>query len=599
MAHVIERTQRPALIMAPNKTLAAQVYGEMKEFFPTNAVEYFVSYYDYYQPEAYVPRTDTFIEKEAVINEEIDRMRHSATQALLQRSDVIIVASVSCIYGLGSAECYQDMALTLKEGQDISLLRVMKTCQELQYHRNDMTGDRGTYRLRGQRLDIFPSHYRDWGWRMTFQGPGIQKIQEIHGVTGQLGKVLPRVTVYPNNHYVTPGPTLTQAITHIRRDLEDQCDVFHTEGKVLEEQRLRQRVTMDMETLEATGLCRGIENYSRYLTGRTPGDPPPTLLDYLPTKALLIMDESHLSVPQIRGMSRGDRARKLTLTSHGFRLPSCQDNRPLTFEEWDAMRPCTLHVSATPGPWELEQTHHTCIEQIIRPTGLLDPVVDVRPSTYQMDDLLPEVRATIAQGYRVLVTTLTKKMAEALGEFFQESGIKCRYLHADVKTLDRMTLIHELRQGTFDVLVGINLLREGLDIPECGLVAILDGDKEGYLRSRSALIQTMGRAARNVSGRVIIYADTRTKSLQHALEESQRRREKQQAYNTLHGITPVSTRSLGKHALNASAVPKKRAKIDPEDIRTWHIKMQESAEALNFERAAYYRDLLKNNNIPY
>ena len=545
MAKVIEETQRPALILAPNKTLAAQLYGEFRSFFPDNAVEYFVSYYDYYQPEAYVPRTDTYIEKESSINEQIDRMRHSATRALLERDDVIIVASVSCIYGIGSVETYTAMTFMLKKGERINQRQLIADLVALQYKRaSDFA--RGTFRVRGDTIDIFPAHYEDRAWRVNMFGDEVESIIEFDPLTGHNTDELEFIKVYANSHYVTPRPTLLQAISGIKAELKWRLDDLNNAGRLLEAQRLEQRVRFDLEMMEATGSCAGIENYSRYLTGRQPGEPPPTLFEYVPDNALVFADESHVTIPQLGGMYRGDFRRKATLAEYGFRLPSCMDNRPLRFEEWDMMRPQTVAVSATPSGWELEQSGGVFAEQVIRPTGLIDPPVDVRPARTQVDDLVGEVRAVAQRGYRSLVTVLTKRMAEDLTEYLHEQGIRVRYMHSDIDTIERIEIIRDLRLGAFDALVGINLLREGLDIPECALVAILDADKEGFLRSETSLIQTIGRAARNIDGRVILYADHITGSMERAMAETSRRREKQTEYNVANNITPESIRkSIG------------------------------------------------------
>ncbi len=542
MAKVVEQMQRPALVLAPNKILAAQLYGEFKQFFPDNAVEFFVSYYDYYQPEAYVPRSDTYIEKESSVNEAIDRMRHSATRSLLERDDVLIVASVSCLYGIGSVETYSAMTFQLKRGQTADQREIIRKLVALQYKRNEAAFARGAFRVRGDNLELFPSHYEDTAWRIAFFGDEIESITEFDPLTGKKIAGLDSIKVYANSHYVTPGPTLKQATEAIRHELAERLKELVGEGKLLEAQRLEQRVGFDLEMIAATGSCAGIENYSRFLTGRLPGEPPPTLFEYLPENALLFVDESHQTVPQVGGMARGDHRRKITLAEYGFRLPSCIDNRPLRFNEWDAMRPQTIAVSATPGPWEIDQAGGVFAEQVIRPTGLVDPPVEIRPVEHQVDDLVQECRDTAVKGYRALVTTLTKRMAEDLTEYLHEAGLKVRYMHSDVETLERIELIRDLRLGVYDVLVGINLLREGLDIPECGLVAILDADKEGFLRSETSLIQTIGRAARNVDGKVILYADRITGSMERAMAETDRRRIKQQEYNIEHGITPATIR---------------------------------------------------------
>lgn len=607
MANVIQKMQVPALIMAPNKILAAQLYQEMLELFPENHVEYFVSYYDYYQPEAYIPKTDTYIEKDSAINEQIDRLRHSATRSLLEFRDVIIVASVSCIYGLGSPESYSSMSLTLEEDQEISLESVIKSLTAMQYERNDIALDRGTFRVRGDSLEVFPVHLEDRAWRYSFFGDLIETISEFDTLTGKRTLGLHSTTIYPSSHYVTPGPALSNAIVGIKEELTERLSYFKSVNKLLEEQRLRERTNFDIEMLESTGYCKSIENYSRYLTGRPAGTPPPTLFEYLPDDAIVFIDESHVSVPQIGGMYNGDRARKTNLSEYGFRLPSCLDNRPLKFEEWNAFRGRTVYISATPGDWELEQTGGKFTEQLIRPTGLLDPEVEVRPLENQVDDLMHECRKVAKAGGRVLCTTLTKKMAEQLTEYLAEYGIKVRYLHSDIDTLERIEIIRDLRMGKFDVLVGINLLREGLDIPECQLVAILDADKEGFLRSERSLIQTIGRAARNANGRVILYADKMTKSMSFALSETARRRKRQMEYNQEHNITPKTI--IKKIASNIADMDyvdieknpvanKKKFKFKNKDDISKLIKSKEKemlrlADNLEFEKATIIRDEIK------
>ncbi|MFN3578422.1 MAG: excinuclease ABC subunit UvrB [Tabrizicola sp.] len=606
MAKVIEATQRPAIILAPNKTLAAQLYGEFKGFFPDNAVEYFVSYYDYYQPEAYVPRTDTYIEKESQINEQIDRMRHSATRALLERDDVIIVASVSCIYGIGSVETYSAMTQDLIVGQLYDQRKVMADLVAQQYRRLDGAFQRGAFRVRGDSLEVWPAHLEDRAWRFSFFGEELEAITEFDPLTGARTDTFKQIRIYANSHYVTPRPTLQQAIKGIREELFHRLKQLQSEGKLLEAQRLEQRTNFDLEMLEATGSCAGIENYSRYLTGRAPGEPPPTLFEFIPDNAIVFADESHVSVPQIGGMYRGDFRRKFTLAEHGFRLPSCMDNRPLKFEEWDAMRPQSIFVSATPAAWELEQTGGVFTEQVIRPTGLLDPVVEIRPVEMQVDDLLDEIRKVSARGLRTLVTVLTKRMAEDLTDYLHEQGVRVRYMHSDIDTIERIEILRDLRLGAFDALVGINLLREGLDIPECGLVAILDADKEGFLRSETSLIQTIGRAARNAEGRVIMYADRITGSMERALAETNRRREKQMAYNLAHGITPETVKKNVEDVLaglwqgdtDQSRITTRVDKSMVGQNLAAHLdalraQMRKAAENLEFEEAARLRDEIR------
>ncbi len=612
MAKIIEATQRPALILAHNKTLAAQLYAEFKSFFPHNAVEYFVSYYDYYQPEAYVARTDTYIEKDSSRNEQIDRMRHSATRAILERDDVIVVASVSCIYGIGSVETYTAMTFSVSVGDTLDEKRLMADLVAQQYKRNDQAFERGTFRRRGDTIEIFPAHYEDRAWRIGLFGDQVEAISEFDPLTGKKTADLPTIKIYANSHYVTPRPTLRQAVTAIKAELKPRLDWLVANGKLLEAQRLEQRSTFDIEMIEATGSCAGIENYSRYLTGRRPGEPPPTFFEYIPDNALLFVDESHQTIPQLGAMYRGDYNRKFTLSEYGFRLPSCLDNRPLKFEEWEAMRPDTVFVSATPAKWELEKTGGIFVEQVIRPTGLIDPPVEVRPVSKdgfsQVDDVIAECRDFAKRGYRALVTVLTKKMAEDLTEYMHEQGLRVRYMHSDVDTLERIEIIRDLRLGAFDVLVGINLLREGLDIPECGLVAILDADKEGFLRSETSLIQTIGRAARNVDGRVILYADSMTGSMERAMSETLRRREKQAAWNLEQGITPESIKSQIKDLLASPYERGDRVTVDAgvaEDakpflgsnfqatLRDLEAKMRAAAGNLEFEEAARVRDEIK------
>ena len=601
MAKVIEETNRPALILAPNKTLAAQLYGEMKGFFPDNAVEYFVSYYDYYTPEAYVPRSDTYIEKEASINEQIDRMRHSATRSLLERDDVLIVASVSCIYGLGSVEAYSKMTLTLQKNYDYNREHIIKSLVALQYKRNDQNFYRGTFRARGEYLEIFPSHLEDRAWRLSLFGDKLEKIEEFDPLTGDQVRELNLIKVYANSHYITPKPTIEQAVINIKKELEITLKKHKEQNKLLEAQRLEERTKFDLEMIEATGSCAGIENYSRFLSGRKPGEPPPTLFEYFPDNTLIFVDECHVTVPQLNGMFKGDRSRKSTLAEYGFRLPSCMDNRPLKFEEWDMMRTQTVFVSATPGPWELEQTKGKFIDQVIRPTGLIDPPVVIKPAKNQVDDLMHECLKTIEKNYRVLVTTLTKKMAEDLTEYLHENGIKVRYLHSDIDTLERIEIMRDLRLGVFDVLVGINLLREGLDIPECALVGILDADKEGFLRSETSLIQTIGRAARNLDGKVILYADKETKSIKKAIKETERRRNIQLDYNKKNKISATTVKKEISDVLE-SVYEKDYVKIGTganvggnlkKHIKALNKKMKESATNLEFEEAAKIRDEIR------
>ena len=601
MAKVIESANRPALVLAPNKTLAAQLYGEMKSFFPDNAVEYFVSYYDYYTPEAYVPRSDTYIEKEASINEQKDRMRHSATRSLLERDDVIIVASVSCIYGLGSVEAYSKMTLALKKNYEYERDEIIKTFVNLQYKRNDQNFFRGTFRVRGENLEIFPSHLEDRAWRLSLNGNKLEKIEEFDPLTGDKTNDFAVIKLYANSHYITPKPTIDQAIKEIKKELEVTLEDHKANNKLLEAQRLRERTKFDLEMIEATGTCAGIENYSRFLSGRNKGEPPPTLFEYFPDNTIIFVDESHVTVPQLNGMYKGDHTRKKTLAEYGFRLPSCMDNRPLKFEEWDAMRTQTVFVSATPGPWELKQTQNKYIDQVIRPTGLIDPPVEIRPAKTQVDDLFHESKKVIDKGYRILVTTLTKKMAEDLTEYLHENGLKVRYMHSDIDTLERIEIIRDLRMGVFDILVGINLLREGLDIPECALVAILDADKEGFLRSETSLIQTIGRAARNVDGKVILYADKVTKSIDKAIKETDRRRGRQVEYNKKNNISAESVKKDITDILE-SVYEKDYVKISEgsnvggnlkKHLKALNKKMKESASNLEFEEAAKIRDEIR------
>ena len=596
MAHVIKTLNKPTLIMAPNKTLAAQLYGEMKEFFPENAVEYFVSYYDYYQPEAYVPRSDTFIEKESSINEQIDRMRHSATRSLLERNDVIIVASVSCIYGIGSVETYSQMTINLKKGDNISQHKLIRQFTELQYKRNNLNFSRGTFRVRGDVVEIFPAHYENAAWRINFFGDEIEEIYEIDALTGKKLNKLDQIKLYANSHYVTPKPTLNQAIKQIKEELKIRLNQFYKENKLLEAQRLEQRTNHDLAMIQAAGTCPGIENYSRYLSGRNPGEPPPTLFEYLPKNSLVFADESHISISQIGAMYKGDHSRKLTLSEYGFRLPSCLDNRPLKFEEWEMFRPQTIYVSATPGEWELDKTNGVFVEQLVRPTGLIDPKIIVKPTSNQVDDLIDECKKEIKKNHRILVTTLTKKMAESLTEFMHESNLKVRYIHSDVETLERIEIIRDLRLGKFEVLIGINLLREGLDIPECALVAVLDADKEGYLRSKTSLIQTIGRAARNLEGKVILYADKITTSMQYAMDETNRRREKQLLFNKKNNIEPKTIQNKISDILSDlnddNKKEEKKLMKHVKSIPELEKEMRAAASNLEFEEAAKLRDII-------
>ena len=582
--------------MAPNKTLAAQLYGEMKEFFPENAVEYFVSYYDYYQPEAYVPRSDTFIEKESSINEQIDRMRHSATRSLLERNDVIIVASVSCIYGIGSVETYSQMTINLKKGDNISQHKLIRQFTELQYKRNNLNFSRGTFRVRGDVVEIFPAHYENAAWRINFFGDEIEEIYEIDALTGKKLNKLDQIKLYANSHYVTPKPTLNQAIKQIKEELKIRLNQFYNENKLLEAHRLEQRTNHDLAMIQAAGTCPGIENYSRYLSGRNPGEPPPTLFEYLPKNSLVFADESHISISQIGAMYKGDHSRKLTLSEYGFRLPSCLDNRPLKFEEWEMFRPQTIYVSATPGEWELDKTNGVFVEQLVRPTGLIDPKIIVKPTTNQVDDLIDECKKEIKKNHRILVTTLTKKMAESLTEFMHEANLKVRYIHSDVETLERIEIIRDLRLGKFEVLIGINLLREGLDIPECALVAVLDADKEGYLRSKTSLIQTIGRAARNLEGKVILYADKITTSMQYAMDETNRRREKQLFFNKKNNIEPKTIQNKISDILSDlnddNKKEEKKLMKHVKSIPELEKEMRAAASNLEFEEAAKLRDII-------
>ena len=604
IANVIEKYNRPTLIMAPNKTLAAQLYEELKVLFPENAVEYFVSYYDYYQPEAYVPRSDTFIEKESSINEQIDRFRHSATRSLVERNDVIIVASVSCIYGIGAVDSYSQMTLEIKKGQSINLMNFLRELVDLQYKRNNIDFRRGMFRVTGDRVDIFPAHLEDIAWRVSFFGDEIEGIKEFDPLTGEFIQEFDEVRIFANSHYITPKPRLETAIKEIKNDLKIRLDDFDRDKKLLEHQRLKERTNFDLEMIQATGTCSGIENYSRYLSGRKSGDAPPTLYEFIPENALLIIDESHVTVPQIKGMYLGDRSRKSTLSDYGFRLPSCLDNRPLKFEEWDMMRPSTIFLSATPGPWELEEVNHKYVEQIIRPTGLIDPECEIRSTVNQVEDLMGEIQKTIDKKNRVLITTLTKKNSEDLTNYLKEHNYRVEYMHSDVDTINRIKLIRSLRMGEIDIIVGINLLREGLDIPECGLVAILDADKEGYLRSKTSLVQTIGRAARNIDGKVILYADIKTKSIQAALEETEYRKQKQIEYNKLNKITPRSVkRNIGEiiesiyekdtYTVSLSKTDDLSPSKFEKHLQKLEKKMLSAAENLDFEKAAMYRDEIR------
>ncbi len=604
IANVIEKYNRPTLIMAPNKTLAAQLYEELKVLFPKNAVEYFVSYYDYYQPEAYVPRSDTFIEKESSINEQIDRFRHSATRSLVEREDVIIVASVSCIYGIGSVDSYSKMTLEIKKGQNINLMEFLRELVELQYKRNNIDFRRGMFRVTGDRVDVFPAHLEDIAWRISFFGDEVEDIKEFDPLTGEFIQSFEEVKIFANSHYITPKPRLENAIKEIKKDLKIRLEEFDKEKKLLEFQRLKERTNFDLEMIQATGTCSGIENYSRYLSGRQPGEPPPTLYEFIPENSLLIIDESHVSVPQINGMYKGDRSRKKTLSDYGFRLPSALDNRPLTFEEWNMMRPPTIFLSATPGPWELNEVENKYVEQIIRPTGLIDPECVIKTTVNQVEDLMGEIKLTLNNKNRVLITTLTKKNAEDLTNYLKEHNLKAEYMHSDVETIDRIKLIRSLRIGEIDILIGINLLREGLDIPECGLVAILDADKEGYLRSKTSLVQTIGRAARNIDGKVILYADVLTKSIKSALEETKYRKNKQIAFNKKNNITPQSVkRNIGEiiesiyekdsYTVGKSEIDKLSPNKFEKHVQKLEKKMLSAAENLDFEKAAMFRDEIR------